>query len=239
MPHVGAIPGLDIHHGPGVAAIFRAEIARGDLILLHEFRIGEKQAGTRDRIVVVVLPVNLLVVVPPTEPVHGETRAVGVGEAQVAVVHHAGNKQGQTIQALVFQYPGKALDGRTLNRGGDLRLGGGHQRRRRRHFHGGSYFAQLQLDRTEVTVYTDRDLHVRQDRLAKARPANLNVIDADGEEADAEQARAVTFAYNFRVGFFIEDANLRFGHRTTLRIHHASRNRTLRHLRSQFTTQDG
>src|SRR5258708_32590100 len=75
---VGSALGNDIYDRTRVAAIFRAEVARGDLVFLNKFGIGHEQARTGDGVIVVILTVDLLVVVPPTDSIDFKARPVGI-----------------------------------------------------------------------------------------------------------------------------------------------------------------
>ena len=81
VPIVRARLRRDVDYRTGVATVLRAEVVGRDLILINEFCITEENPGPSDRVVVVVLSVNLLVIVAPTQPVDRETSTpVGVRE---------------------------------------------------------------------------------------------------------------------------------------------------------------
>src|ERR1700688_29123 len=68
-----------IDHASRISPVISTEIICRDLIFLHELRVGKKYGGACHGIVVVVLPVNLLVVIPSAKSIHGEPLAtVGI-----------------------------------------------------------------------------------------------------------------------------------------------------------------
>src|SRR6266850_7591807 len=119
---VGSRLGDDVDNRTGVASIFWAEVTCGDLIFRDEFGVGYGQAWAGNGIVVVVLSVDLLVVVASPETIDSKARAVGIGEAQVAVIHHPGHGQRQIVQPLVLQDAGKSRNISGRERIRDLRL---------------------------------------------------------------------------------------------------------------------
>jgi len=53
----------DVYNRTGIAPVFRAEVVRYDLIFIDEMWIGKSQTRSANRIVVIVLAIDLLVVV--------------------------------------------------------------------------------------------------------------------------------------------------------------------------------
>ena len=90
MPDIRTLFSADIDHRAGIAAVFRTKVVGDGLVLTHKLGISHKYLWAADRIVVVVLPVNLLVIVSSAQSVDRKPYAVGIGETQVAGHTHTG-----------------------------------------------------------------------------------------------------------------------------------------------------
>src|ERR1017187_678245 len=112
MPSVGSRLGHDVNHRAGITAIFHPKVAGGHLVLLHPVRVAEKNPRAGNGVVVVVLTIDLLVVVPSTDPIRAEANAILIGIIIVARSVYSGEEDGKIIQTLILANRGKLGNGR-------------------------------------------------------------------------------------------------------------------------------
>src|ERR1043166_552049 len=104
MPCVGSRFCDDVHHGSGIASVFRTELVGHENILLDKLGIGNEEARTSHAVVVIILTVNLLVIVAAAQAVDSESRtAVRVGKPVVACCRNSDRRPGPpTLLSLLF-----------------------------------------------------------------------------------------------------------------------------------------
>src|SRR5262249_39523088 len=184
--------GDDVHHRTGVASVFRPKLAGDQNVLLDKLRIGDKQTGTADAVVIVVLSVNLLVIVTSAKTVNREPgAAVGVGEPVVARRGDARDKQRQVVKPLVFSNAGEGCElcaGKSIRH---LRLCCFNQWGCTRDFHCGRHLADGQSKRAEAAVASggNQDLILR--RSTESLRSDFDLIFANRNQVEAEGTRAI------------------------------------------------